>query len=247
MNSKCPIVLSAFTLFLTLCAPSLYGDAWNQKTVVTLNGPVRIPGKVLPAGTYVFKLVDSSSNRHIVRILNEAQTEVYATILAIPDYRLEPTGKTEISFWEMPKGSTPALRAWFFPGKNYGNEFPYPRKAAQAIAAATHAPVKSVTDELGTKMAKTFRWPAAPIDKDLRTAKIFDEQAKTEPPQVGSKAFKEPASEPQESAINHAPKPAQIAKTLPATGSDLGLIGLIGMLSAGGGFLVRAVTKYVSS
>ena len=46
--------------------------------------------RVLPAGTYVFKLMNPQSNRHIVQIFNKDQTKIYATILAIPNYRLKP-------------------------------------------------------------------------------------------------------------------------------------------------------------
>src|ERR1019366_10268554 len=48
-------------------------DPWNRKTTMTFSGPVEIPGVhlkgwgVLPAGTYVFKIMDSNSDRHIVQ------------------------------------------------------------------------------------------------------------------------------------------------------------------------------------
>jgi hypothetical protein len=66
-------------------SPSVKADDWNKKTVVTFSQPIEIPaGVVLPAGAYIFKL-DSSSNRHIVQIFNQDQTDIYATILAIPN------------------------------------------------------------------------------------------------------------------------------------------------------------------
>ena len=36
-----------------------YADEWDQKTIFTFSAPVEIPGQVLGAGTYVFKLADS--------------------------------------------------------------------------------------------------------------------------------------------------------------------------------------------
>ena len=91
-------------------SPGAKASEWNRKTVITFSGPVEIPGvhltgwKVLPAGTYVFKLMDSESDRHIVQIFNKDETKCYATILAIPNYRLKATGKTVITFRERPAG-----------------------------------------------------------------------------------------------------------------------------------------------
>lgn len=52
-------------MMVSAFAPAAIADDWNRKTVVTFNGPVEIPGvhltgwSVLPAGTYVFKILDS--------------------------------------------------------------------------------------------------------------------------------------------------------------------------------------------
>ncbi|HXM64439.1 MAG TPA: hypothetical protein VN950_26500, partial [Terriglobales bacterium] len=46
-------------------------DDFDQKTVFTFSGPVEGPGQVLSAGTYVFKLADSSSDRNIVQVFNK--------------------------------------------------------------------------------------------------------------------------------------------------------------------------------
>ena len=99
-------------------SPSAKADDYDKKTVVTFSGPVEIPPvhitgmRILPAGTYVFKLVNSSSNRHIVQIFNKDQTKIYATILAIPNYRLVPKNKTVITFNEGVRGQPEAIRAW---------------------------------------------------------------------------------------------------------------------------------------
>src|ERR1700733_11543981 len=87
-------------------SPSAKADEYNQKTIVTFSEPVEIPPvyitgmRVLPAGTYVFKLVNSSSNRHIVQIFNADETKIFATVLAIPNYRLVPKDKTVVTFNE---------------------------------------------------------------------------------------------------------------------------------------------------
>src|SRR5580658_3524461 len=106
-------------------SPNAKADDYDKKTTITFSGPVEIPPvyitgmRVLPAGTYVFKLVNSSSDRHIVQIFNQDQTMIYATILAIPNYRLTPKDKTVITFNEGIAGKPENLRAWFYPGASW--------------------------------------------------------------------------------------------------------------------------------
>src|SRR5271170_7279150 len=128
-------------------SPSVKADEWNKKTVVTFSDPVETPGVhiqgwgVLPAGTYVFKLLNSPSDRHIVQIFSQDETVLYSTVLAIPNYRLRATGKTVITFRERPAGEPEALRAWFYPGMNFGQEFVYPKEKAIQLAKETNVPV----------------------------------------------------------------------------------------------------------
>lgn len=100
-------------------APGALADEWNQKTIFNFSGPVEIPGRVLQAGTYVFKLADSQSFRNIVQVYNSEESQIYATFLAIPDYRMEPSDKTIITFSERPVGSPQAVKGWFYPGRTY--------------------------------------------------------------------------------------------------------------------------------
>src|SRR5271163_2632949 len=129
------------------CSSSVKADDWNRKTVITFAEPVETPGvhaqgwAILPAGTYVFKILDSQSDRHIVQIFNQDETVVCATILAIPNYRLQVTDKTVLTFRETPPGEPQVLRAWFYPGRNFGEEFVYPKERAIALAKVTNSPV----------------------------------------------------------------------------------------------------------
>src|SRR6059058_1684449 len=123
--TKCLIVVCVLAVSLFVL-PGASADDWNKKTVVTFSAPVEVPGvgaQVLPAGTYVFQLVESASNRHIVRITNERGNHVYTTILAIPNYRLRTTDKTVMTFKERAEGQPEAIRAWFYPGHEWGEEF----------------------------------------------------------------------------------------------------------------------------
>jgi hypothetical protein len=101
------------------------GDNWDKKTIVTFSDSIEIPGQVLPAGTYVFKLANSTSDRHIVQIWNGDETQILATIQAIPNYRLDPPDRTLFDFDERPGDSPMALHSWFYPGDNTGQEFVY--------------------------------------------------------------------------------------------------------------------------
>src|SRR5437763_14222396 len=102
--------VSCMALISAVLTPNVKADDWNRKTVITFSAPVEIPAVhlsgwgVLPAGTYVFKILDSLSDRHIVQIFNEDETTVYATILAIQNYRLKATDKTVMTFSDRAPG-----------------------------------------------------------------------------------------------------------------------------------------------
>jgi len=97
----------------------------DKKTVVTFNDAIQIPGQVLPPGTYVFKLANFVTDRNVVQIWNEDESQLLATILAIPDYRLEPPDKTIIELTERAGDEPMAIESWFYPGDNYGQHFVY--------------------------------------------------------------------------------------------------------------------------
>jgi len=100
-------------------------DEWNKETVLTFSQDVEIPGKVLPAGKYVFRLVDSASNRHVVQVLDHAGRTI-ATVLAIPAARLTAADDTRITFEEQAAGAPFPIKNWFYPGDLDGQEFIYP-------------------------------------------------------------------------------------------------------------------------
>ena len=134
---------------------SLIASRWNKLTRLEVHEPISIPGATLTPGEYVVKLVDSPANRHIVRFLNGDQTKVIATVIAIPNRRLEPTGKTQLGFYETPAGEPVALRYWFYPGDTYGQAFVYPDKQARIISGKARRNVPSTTDDIDGMLADT--------------------------------------------------------------------------------------------
>jgi hypothetical protein len=109
----------------TFFVPKGRADAWDRKTTVTVNQPIQVPGKVLPAGTYVFKLLDSN-DLTLVAIYNADETHLITTVRGISDSRMETPDKAILQLEERPSGQPEALKAWFYPGDNTGIEFVYP-------------------------------------------------------------------------------------------------------------------------
>jgi hypothetical protein len=230
------VVAMIFCLSLMVLAvlPNAKADDWNNKTTMTFDAPVEVPGvgaQTLPAGTYVFKIADSLSDRHIVQIFNVAEDHVYTTILAIPNYRLRATGKTVVTFRERGEGQPEAIHAWFYPGKNWGEEFVYPKTRALELAKIVHEPVLATTVDYSGPV-ETLR--TAPI---IAIAPTGDEVAVAEVVQAP----------PVEVATVETPAPvtAAAAETLPATASHLPLVALIGMLSLGAWFGFSALSKRI--
>jgi LPXTG-motif cell wall-anchored protein len=204
---------------------------------MTFTEPFEVPGvdaQILPAGTYVFTLVDSYSDRNIVRITNEDGTHVFTTILAIANYRLKPTEKTVLTFKERGEGQPEAIKAWFYPGYTWGQEFVYPKKRAIELAKIVQEPVLAMpvetTDVVTAETLKTV--PVAAIQP---TGEEVPVAAVVQPPPAAVAA-----TPPADTAT---PPVTEVAQALPQTASSLPLFSLIGMLSLLAGFTLFIITK----
>lgn len=131
-------------LMLAPAAASAQATPADRNTKVTFSGPVSIPGKTLPAGTYTFRIADSPTNRHIVQVFDKDETQIIATLLAVPAEKMEAEGDPVITFKETPADRPPALHYWYYAGEKTGNEFVYPRSQAMAIAQASGEGVMAV-------------------------------------------------------------------------------------------------------
>ena len=129
-------------------------DEHDKLTYFTFNQPVELPGKVLPPGTYAFKLLDTAGDRNIVQVFNKDLTMLYATILTIPDYRPQPHDKTIIKFSEVSPGGPEAIKEWFYPGDQYGQEFVYPKARAEELAKATNQSVPSMPSNMSGNISQ---------------------------------------------------------------------------------------------
>ncbi|GAC1670062.1 MAG: hypothetical protein PVS2B2_00290 [Candidatus Acidiferrum sp.] len=219
----------AMTLVCAIVLTGARADEWNKKTIVTFSQSVEVPGKILPAGTYTFKLLDSPSDRHIVQIFNADGSELITTILAINDYRLQPTGDTIIKFTERSGDSPDALRAWFYPGDNFGQEFVYPKDRAMQLAQVNHYAVPSAAATIDDSSMKTTPIRAATADeKDVEV-----ETAVQTTPSVAITATPAPvtATTPMPVATQAPVAVVHETEELPKTASSMPLIALLGGLS----------------
>jgi hypothetical protein len=237
--------LKAIAGVMALVAASttaLKADTWNKLTKISFSGPVQIPSAhskegvvTLPAGTYVFKLLDSGSSRHIVEVTNVRGDHVYSTILAMNDYRVNATSKTVMYFSEQKAGTPPPIKAWFYPGDNYGQRFVYPKAKATQIAAAVNQPVPShdVVVVEKTKYVEIPVYIETPAKQETAyTPATFDKVDATDTAGVDGEAVKE------------APPAAAPAPKLPKTASSIHFLGLMGLLLLIVSFGLRGVTMH---
>jgi hypothetical protein len=232
-----------FAVLGCLCAVSmtlnLKADQWNKQTVFTFSAPVEIPGQVLTPGTYVFKLLDTASDRHIVQVFNKDENHLYGTFLTIPDYRMKPPEKPLITFEERAAGSPEAIKAWFYPGDDCGNEFVYPKTRAVQLAKDSGQNVPSMpasmasntttatTDQNGQQVSEMKQTELkAQQPSGVEVVEVFLAAVPATPPP--------PVHQTVLLALAH-DEPAE----LPTTASAVPSLGLIGLLCLAGSLALR--------
>lgn len=254
-------------------APAAHADQFDKLTYLTFSGPVQIPGATLAPGTYMFKLADSQADRHIVQVFDKAGSKLYATLLAIPDKRMDPPDKNIVLFGERPAGTPQAIKAWWYPGDSYGDEFVYPKSQALRIAKAVHRPVLSMDDEGSSdrakmKGAKVGRvnengdvnandTEAAATTTDHRATNTTTEKAaraghrvKSDTAKAASKAKSAVTGTTGTTTTSTAKSEGTTARTsrreLPRTASELPLMALLAGLALGGAAGTRQLRKHTA-
>ena len=123
-------LIIALSLFFGLAA---HADEADESTTITFSQPIQIPGRVLPAGTYVFKLA-STDDLNAVQVFNADRTVLYANLQTIATDRPEPTDHTVVALAEQGAGQPDVLLKWFYPGRETGKEFLYPQQKEKELA-----------------------------------------------------------------------------------------------------------------
>ena len=241
--------LCCAAILTLMAAPGARADQWDKKTILTFSGPVQIPGATLAAGSYVFKLADLSGNRHVVQVFDKAEKKIYATLLAIPNDRMEPADEPVVMFSERPAGSPQAVKVWYYPGERVGNEFVYPKSMAMKIAKANHQSVLAMDDTSSSDAYKTAQvgrfdengtWQVEGNNAVATTAPSTPRSTTaSQAPRSTTMAQAAPAG----TANNTTGTSGRTRRQLPRTASPLPLYELLSGLSIAGGLVVRRMRK----
>jgi hypothetical protein len=250
MNSylkRLALVAATLSVAAVLAVPSLlHGDEWNFKTYITVNQPFQVPGAVLePNMKYVLRRLDGNGGtNHVVRVMNAEETKVLTTFLAVSDWRLEPEDDTVLTFMETAPGYPKPVKSWFYPGRLDGLEFMYSKQ--QRAEIAQHAP--GATAEMQTARLEETQIlpplstePAPAVTEEQPAPSIDTDVQREKPSDVDNNSV-----EVEESSTSTAVEPAPSENTnsepesLPATGSELPLLALLGISLVGLGKTFRS-------
>ena len=221
---------------MSVLAPSMSAGLWDKRTIVTFSGAVEVPGTVLQPGRYIMKLVDTPGDRHVVQFSNERENHVFATVAAIPAWRENPSSKSIFTFYEAPVGQPQAMKTWFYPGDNFGQEFVYPkerqaallagvnRSSSSTLAVSQAQPTESTRIEESAKVEEPVRTEA-----EVTTSPAVSEEKPADNDQVIIAQNTAPEVQSTPPATLPETTPDNSYKTLPKTASDFWEIGLIGL------------------
>jgi len=221
------------TWALVLWTLSVYADMrltafadLPKKTAFSTNEPLEIPGTLIEPGQYVFKLIEAQPERNVLQVFETVQlwtadeTRLVSTLLTMPNYDLPTTDKTVFSFFERGPKQRKALRLWFAPGRNYGQEFVYPKAQAVELARVVGRSVLSMPAELPGDIGKFARMVVEPGPTPAKVPfvpPVAPADARLPGPGTSSVAVTPPAIQVRQSAETNRPREItrspQIAQT----------------------------------
>src|SRR5437763_1232345 len=117
-------------LAFTSSSPQTSGFEWNRKSTLSADAQVEFPGTVLEPGVYIVRLHQSNERRSVVDILNRDESQVLASVIAVPDHRVRPEDNSEFTFHDIKHGGPRPVQSWYFSGDLVGLEFVYPKARA---------------------------------------------------------------------------------------------------------------------
>jgi len=223
-NFRTFFLIGCLAFLAVSIVPKAKADPWDRKTTITFDHPVELPGIVLLAGTYVFRMIDYLANNCMVEVLTEDEQTVLANIRAIPDYRVNSSVDTSVVFEERAANSPRAIKEWFFPDRHYGYEFVYPKTEVLQLAKAEEPQPSQPAEHVEAPSVQ---------EQPPSTAENYETQlTEIQSPQ-----------EQQQQEEQAAPSEVAMARELPKTASVLPLTGLLGIFLLAGAFGLRIYSK----
>lgn len=98
----------------------------SRTTYFTFSKPVQLPGITLPAGSYVFEVVNPWTKADVVRVASRDNSRVDRLWLTRSVERPRSRDmESRIILGEASAGQPPAVKSWFPAGETIGREFIY--------------------------------------------------------------------------------------------------------------------------
>lgn len=122
VHTLCGVVL------LGVLGASATGASFDTRrtTRFTFSRSVQMPGVALPAGTYIFEIVNPDGGSDVVRVLSHDRKKMFLMKLTRAIYRPDHGDlKAAISLGETPAGNPPTVNAWYPQSETRGREFIY--------------------------------------------------------------------------------------------------------------------------
>src|SRR5215813_6373491 len=156
---------------LALFASAAQAQPEDKRTYFTFSGPIALPGVTLPAGRYLFHIVDTTGSRKVIQVLSDDQKRPFTMVNTISDTRRDPPKDATVAFYESARGTPAAVKSWWYPGETIGYQFIYPRAQAKQIAKSTNQSVLTTKTE-STKSEETKSAELTRVDANGRDVDV---------------------------------------------------------------------------
>ena len=130
------LVALVLLTFIFASSAGAQSTTWDDRSYLTFNSPVSLPGVTLPAGTYLFRFPSRYTSRRVVQVLSRDGKIAYAMMSTMPIWRQRSPHDPEVTFKETRADAAPAIDALFQPHARVGYEFRYPK--GQTTTTATN-------------------------------------------------------------------------------------------------------------
>ncbi|MGE3512248.1 MAG: hypothetical protein AB7N65_25575 [Vicinamibacterales bacterium] len=138
MNTS--LAMLAGAVVMGAMAVSAQAQTLDDRAYFAFSAPVSIPGATLPAGEYIFRVVDWDTGGRVVQVLDRHALTPMGMFFTQTVRRPEPAGTAEVTLGEAPEGTARSIAAWWQPGEEWGRGFQYRDGEASWDQPRTPAP-----------------------------------------------------------------------------------------------------------